>query len=141
MLIGPLPKRKNNVDYKVKMITNNRYVKYFVTAILSILLCLVIAGMCLTDCMTSYAIVDFTANSVVKVDELYYGSATDGTRTVNVKSAGALYEKLTGIDGAKFSDVSNLVAGGGVYSSVDIRNVNDGKNLIVRFGGLDWTVT
>ena len=141
MLIGPLPKRKNNVDYKVKMITKNRYVKYFVTAILSILLCLVIAGMCLTDCMTSYAIVDFTANSVVKVDELYYGSATDGTRTVNVKSAGALYEKLTGIDGAKFSDVSNLVAGGGVYSSVDIRNVNDGKNLIVRFGGLDWTVT
>ena len=38
MLIGPLPKRKNNVDYKVKMITKNRYVKYFVTAILSILL-------------------------------------------------------------------------------------------------------
>ena len=45
----------------------------------------------------------------MKVDELYYGSATDGTRTVNVKSAGALYEKLTGIDGAKFSDVSRVI--------------------------------
>ena len=62
-----------------------------------------------------------------------------------------MYEYLTGTSGAKFDDVKALVMGDVSYgtsstlptavNSQQLRDRNGGKNLIVGFGGKEWTAT
>ncbi|MCX4314245.1 MAG: hypothetical protein OSJ83_10390, partial [Clostridia bacterium] len=80
------------------------------------------------------------------------GNANSNGKAFNGNNLTKLYEYLTGSSTtATFADVSALVAGTQNYgasstiptlvSSEDFRTANGGKNLILEFGGKEWTAT
>ena len=80
------------------------------------------------------------------------GNANSNGKAFNGNNLTKLYEYLTGSSTtATFADVSALVAGTQNYgasstiptlvSSADMREKNNGKNLILEFGGKEWTAT
>ncbi len=80
-----------------------------------------------------------STSNTVSVGELTYTgyeSRTDG-KAFDPDNLKDLYSKLSGKAGAAYSDVAAL----GTKTAADIRTANGGKDVLVTFAGLQWTVT
>ena len=69
--------------------------------------------------------------------DLYKGGDIEEI-SLNSKVMDELFKVLTGSAGATFNEVKNLVNGGSVVTSDDIRNRNNSKNVSIVFGGKKW---
>ncbi|MDE6550750.1 MAG: hypothetical protein K2M44_04570, partial [Clostridia bacterium] len=79
---------------------------------------------------------------IVRVDEIYKGVDTlNNTKHFSGENLSKLYASITGNSNATIADINSAVAGGAQITSQDIRDDNGGKDIVISFGGLDWTVT
>ncbi|MDE6550493.1 MAG: bacterial Ig-like domain-containing protein [Clostridia bacterium] len=86
-----------------------------------------------------------TSNSnadIIKVGELYKGADTlNSTKHFSGENLSELYNAIIGANDSKLSDINSLLSGGAQITSEDIRTNNNGKDIVVSFGGFEWTVT
>ena len=79
-----------------------------------------------------------SVGSSVTVDELWNNTS----KSFNGDSLGELYSYLTGKKDASYEDANNMISGSTTaVSASTIRSKAGNKNVTVKFGGLDWTVT
>ncbi|MDE6549930.1 MAG: hypothetical protein K2M44_00275, partial [Clostridia bacterium] len=84
-----------------------------------------------------------TANpDIIRVDEIYKGGdSVNNTKHFSAERLSKLYAAITGNANATIADVDAAILGGGQITSADIRTVSGGKDIVLSFGGLEWTVT
>ncbi|MDE6550863.1 MAG: hypothetical protein K2M44_05145, partial [Clostridia bacterium] len=84
-----------------------------------------------------------TANTdIIKIGEIYKGAdSTSNTQHFVGGNLSKLYSAITGNANATIADIDTAVSGGGQITSGDIRTGNGGKDIVLSFGGLEWTVT
>ncbi len=79
-----------------------------------------------------------SVGSSVTVDELWNNTS----KSFNGDSLGELYSYLTGKKDASYEDANNMISGSTTaVTASTIRSKAGNKNVTVKFGGLDWTVT
>ncbi|MDE6551076.1 MAG: hypothetical protein K2M44_06255, partial [Clostridia bacterium] len=79
---------------------------------------------------------------IIRVDEIYKGSdSANNTKHFSAEKLSNLYAAITGSANATIADVNSALSAAGEKSSSDIRTDNGGKDIVVSFGGMEWTVT
>lgn len=111
---------KNGAIFMLKI--KKKFFAFLYVSVLLVYCCITFSIQAITDTTT-----------VVSVAELYDTTAGSISRD----NLDVLYNLLTGLPSATLEDVNNL----GIQTSADIRDKNDGKDIVVTFGGYDWTVT
>ncbi|MDE6550911.1 MAG: hypothetical protein K2M44_05390, partial [Clostridia bacterium] len=90
------------------------------------------------------AVTDTSASNtdIIRVDEIYKGIDTaSNTKHFAGENLSKLYAAITGNSNATIADIDAALSGGGQITSGDIRTGNGGKDIVLSFGGLEWTVT
>ncbi|MDE6549929.1 MAG: hypothetical protein K2M44_00270, partial [Clostridia bacterium] len=79
---------------------------------------------------------------IIKIGEIYKGAdSTSNTKHFAGENLSKLYAAIIGNANASLTDINADISSSGQITSADIRTVSGGKDIVLSFGGLEWTVT